>query len=90
MWFYLSNLGSHGCKSLSQKESGKQNIMDLTVLLKELRTLTRSQSGYIFGETLRRIDKADEYGYQLLVLTQRLTTMAEQRRTNQNQTAVWL
>ncbi len=36
------------------------NIMELTTLLKKLRALTLSQPGYIFGETLRRIDKPNE------------------------------
>lgn len=36
------------------------NIMELTAILKKLRALTLSQPGYIFGETLRRIDKTNE------------------------------
>ena len=36
------------------------SIMELTVLLKKLRSLTLSQSGYIYGETLRRIDSDNE------------------------------
>ena len=36
------------------------NILELTILLKKLRSLTLSQSGYIYGETLRRVDKDDE------------------------------
>jgi len=36
------------------------NILELTVLLKKLRALTLSQPGYIYGETLRRIDREDE------------------------------
>ncbi len=36
------------------------NILELTVLLKKLRSLTLSQSGYIYGETLRRVDSDDE------------------------------
>lgn len=36
------------------------NVLDLTVLLKRLRSLTLNQSGYIYGETLKRIDKQDE------------------------------
>ena len=38
----------------------EDNIMELTALLKKMRALTLSQPGYIFGETLRRIDKANE------------------------------
>ena len=37
-----------------------QNVSELTVLLKKLRTLTLEQQGYISGETLSRIDKNDE------------------------------
>ena len=36
------------------------NILELTLLLKKLRSLTLSQSGYIYGETLRRVDSDDE------------------------------
>jgi heme oxygenase (mycobilin-producing) len=35
-------------------------ILDLTVLLKKLRSLTLNQPGYISGETLKRIDKGHE------------------------------
>lgn len=34
---------------------------DLEPLLRELRTRATSQRGYISGETLRRLDKPDEY-----------------------------
>ncbi len=37
-----------------------KNIIELTVLLKKLRSLTLNQPGYIYGETLRRIDAPDE------------------------------
>ena len=37
-----------------------KNIIDLTMLLKRLRSLTLSQPGYISGETLKRIDQPDE------------------------------
>ena len=37
-----------------------ENVSELTVLLKKLRTLTLEQKGYISGETLNRIDKKDE------------------------------
>lgn len=36
------------------------NILELTVLLKKLRSLTLNQDGYIYGETLKRVDKEDE------------------------------
>jgi len=36
------------------------NILELTVLLKKLRALTLSQSGYIYGETLKRVDAENE------------------------------
>ena len=38
----------------------EENILELTTLLKRLRSLTLSQPGYISGETLRRLDKPDE------------------------------
>ncbi len=38
----------------------EDNIIELTRLLKKLRALTLSQPGYIFGETLRRLDKPGE------------------------------
>lgn len=34
--------------------------LELSTLLKKLRSLTLSQPGYISGETLRRLDKDDE------------------------------
>ncbi len=37
-----------------------KNIIELTVLLKKMRSLTLNQPGYIFGETLRRVDQPDE------------------------------
>lgn len=36
------------------------NVLALTVLLKKLRALTLSQPGYIYGETLKRLDRDDE------------------------------
>lgn len=36
------------------------DIIELTVLLKKLRSLTINQPGYISGETLRRVDKKGE------------------------------
>lgn len=38
----------------------ENNIIELTVLLKKLRSLTLNQTGYIYGETLRRVDQPDE------------------------------
>lgn len=37
-----------------------KNIIELTVLLKKMRSLTLNQPGYIYGETLRRLDQPDE------------------------------
>jgi len=37
-----------------------QNVLELTLLLKKLRSLTLEQPGYISGETLNRLDKKDE------------------------------
>lgn len=37
-----------------------QDVLELTVLLKRLRSLTLDQEGYVSGETLTRIDKNDE------------------------------
>lgn len=37
-----------------------KNIIELTVLLKKMRSLTLNQPGYIYGETLRRVDQPDE------------------------------
>ena len=47
-------------KIFIKRKVAEQNVMELTILLKELRSHTLSQPGYIFGETLRRIDKPDE------------------------------
>jgi len=38
----------------------QKNAVELTMLLKRLRSLTLNQPGYISGETLKRIDKPDE------------------------------
>jgi len=35
-------------------------VPELTVLLKRMRSVTLMQPGYISGETLKRLDKADE------------------------------
>ncbi|EKD39388.1 MAG: hypothetical protein ACD_75C00425G0002 [uncultured bacterium] len=37
-----------------------KNVVELTMLLKKLRSLTLEQPGYITGETLSRIDQKDE------------------------------
>jgi heme-degrading monooxygenase HmoA len=37
-----------------------ENVLALTLLLKKLRSLTLNQQGYIFGETLKRVDREDE------------------------------
>lgn len=37
-----------------------KNVVELTMLLKKLRSLTLEQPGYISGETLSRIDQKDE------------------------------
>ncbi|MBW2109701.1 MAG: antibiotic biosynthesis monooxygenase [Deltaproteobacteria bacterium] len=39
----------------------EHRAQDLIPLLKKLRTLATLQPGYISGETLRRIDKPDEF-----------------------------
>lgn len=39
----------------------EKDEIDLTMLLKRLRSLTLNQPGYISGETLKRIDKPNEY-----------------------------
>lgn len=38
----------------------EKKIIELTMLLKRLRSLTLNQPGYISGETLKRIDKPNE------------------------------
>ncbi|KAB2892153.1 MAG: antibiotic biosynthesis monooxygenase [Desulfobulbaceae bacterium] len=37
-----------------------EHVIELSALLKKLRSLTLSQPGYIYGETLRRLDAQDE------------------------------
>lgn len=37
-----------------------RSVVELTMLLKKMRSLTLEQPGYISGETLNRIDKKDE------------------------------
>lgn len=47
-------------KIFIKRKSVDKNIIELTVLLKRMRALTLNQPGYIYGETLRRIDRSDE------------------------------
>lgn len=47
-------------KIFIKRKVSPNNEIDLAVLLKKLRSLTLNQSGYIYGETLRRVDKKDE------------------------------
>jgi heme-degrading monooxygenase HmoA len=47
-------------KIFIKRKVQKENLMQLTTLLKKLRALTLEQPGYISGETLSRIDKPAE------------------------------
>lgn len=47
-------------KIFISRKGVEHNIIELTVLLKKLRSLTLNQPGYIYGETLRRVDQPDE------------------------------
>ena len=47
-------------KIFIRRQVAANNILELTVLLKKLRALTLSQPGYIYGETLRRLDQDNE------------------------------
>jgi len=47
-------------KIFIKRKVSQDNILDLTILLKKLRSLTLNQPGYIYGETLKRVDKTDE------------------------------
>lgn len=47
-------------KIFIKRKVAPANVLDLTVLLKRLRSLTLSQAGYIYGETLKRVDQQDE------------------------------
>lgn len=47
-------------KIFIRRNVSPENVLALTVLLKKLRSLTLNQSGYIYGETLKRVDKKDE------------------------------
>ena len=47
-------------KIFIKRKVQQENVLELTLLLKRLRTLTLDQEGYVSGETLNRIDKNDE------------------------------
>lgn len=47
-------------KIFIKRKIADSNIIELTFLLSKLRGLTLNQSGYISGETLKRVDKQDE------------------------------
>lgn len=47
-------------KIFIRRKVSPDTVLALTVLLKKLRSLTLNQSGYIYGETLKRIDTKDE------------------------------
>ena len=47
-------------KIFIRRKVAADNILELTVLLKKLRALTLSQPGYIYGETLKRLDQDNE------------------------------
>jgi heme-degrading monooxygenase HmoA len=47
-------------KIFIKRKVSPTNVTDLAVHLKKLRSLTLSQTGYIYGETLKRVDKKDE------------------------------
>lgn len=47
-------------KIFIKRKVTENNVLELTTLLKKLRSLTITQPGYISGETLKRIDKPDE------------------------------
>lgn len=47
-------------KILIKRQVPKQNAPELTNLLKRLRSITLAQPGYVYGETLVRVDKPEE------------------------------
>jgi len=47
-------------KILIRRKVTNENAVELLMLLKKLRSLTLEQPGYISGETLNRLDHADE------------------------------
>lgn len=48
-------------KILIKRKVPEKSSVELALLLKKMRGLTLNQPGYISGETLKRIDKNDEY-----------------------------
>lgn len=47
-------------KIFIKRKAAGDTTVELTMLLRELRTLALGQPGYISGETLTRLDKQDE------------------------------
>lgn len=47
-------------KIFIKRNVSSDNVLTLTSLLKKLRSLTLNQPGYIYGETLKRVDREDE------------------------------
>ena len=47
-------------KIFIKRKVAADNVLELTLLLKQLRGFTLHQPGYICGETLKRVDKEDE------------------------------
>ncbi|PID74547.1 MAG: antibiotic biosynthesis monooxygenase [Deltaproteobacteria bacterium] len=47
-------------KIVIKRRVSEENVLALSVLLKKLRALTLNQPGYIYGESLKRIDKENE------------------------------
>ncbi len=47
-------------KIFIKRKHMESHIIELSILLKKLRSLTLNQPGYISGETLQRIDKPGE------------------------------
>jgi heme-degrading monooxygenase HmoA len=47
-------------KIFIKRNVSSNNVLELTILLKKLRSLTLNQTGYIYGETLKRVDVKDE------------------------------
>ena len=47
-------------KILIKRRVPPETVNELSDLLKKLRSLTLGQAGYIYGETLKRIDDKDE------------------------------
>lgn len=47
-------------KIFIKRKMAESHVLELTELLNKLRSMTLEQTGYISGETLRRIDKPGE------------------------------